>query len=172
MEVIIKNVSIDQLGVLQALCVETFTETYASQNTKSDLDKYLETSFNQVKLESELHNQYSEFYIAYADGVPAGYLKINMGDAQTEIRDENGLEIERIYVLNSHQGKKIGQALFKKSRERALFHKADFIWLGVWEKNHKAIGFYEKIGFHTFDKHILVLGDDPQTDLMMKLDLA
>jgi ribosomal protein S18 acetylase RimI-like enzyme len=45
------------------------------------------------------------------------------------------------------------------------------IWLGVWEKNHNAIGFYTKNGFITFDKHLFLLGDDQQTDLLMKLEI-
>jgi ribosomal protein S18 acetylase RimI-like enzyme len=55
--------------------------------------------------------------------------------------------------------------------DRAKKTNADYIWLGVWEENTKAINFYTKNGFAGFDKHIFKLGDDEQTDIMMKLQL-
>jgi diamine N-acetyltransferase len=82
------------------------------------------------------------------------------------------VEIERIYVQNAYQGLKIGKALFDKAVSVAKERKASYLWLGVWEENHKAIAFYEKNGFLAFDKHIFMLGNDPQTDIMMKLMLV
>jgi ribosomal protein S18 acetylase RimI-like enzyme len=98
-------------------------------------------------------------------------LKLNIGQSQTEIKNDNALEIERIYVLNEFQGQSIGQQLFEKALERAYVQKVDFIWLGVWEENKRAIQFYTKNGFVAFDKHIFKLGDEEQTDIMMKLKL-
>jgi ribosomal protein S18 acetylase RimI-like enzyme len=100
-----------------------------------------------------------------------GYLKINFGSAQTEPQEDKALEIERIYVVHHFHGKKIGQLLFEKAIQIAQQKKVTFVWLGVWEENHRAIQFYTKNGFEAFDKHIFVLGDDEQTDIMMKLTL-
>ena len=97
-----------------------------------------------------------------------GYLKLNGGNSQTELKDERTLEIERIYVLSSWYGKQVGQLLYNKAIEVALELNADYIWLGVWEENQRAIRFYERNGFVAFDKHIFRLGDDEQTDIMMK----
>ena len=91
--------------------------------------------------------------------------------SQTEIKKDDSVEIERIYVLKKFQGRKIGQLLFEKSLEAADSRKADYLWLGVWEENQKAIEFYKKNGFIEFDRHIFRLGDDDQTDIMMKLVL-
>jgi len=74
-------------------------------------------------------------------------------------------------VLKEFQGKKVGQFLYEKAVQVAQQIKADYIWLGVWEHNPKAINFYKKNGFTEFDKHIFRLGDDEQTDIMMKLML-
>jgi len=81
------------------------------------------------------------------------------------------MEIERIYVLKDFHGKNIGQLLFEKAIELATQKNANYIWLGVWEENPRAINFYKKNGFVEFDKHIFVLGDDEQTDIMMRLEL-
>ncbi|MNF16430.1 Protease synthase and sporulation negative regulatory protein PAI 1 [compost metagenome] len=52
--------------------------------------------------------------------------------------------------------------------EVAVQEQVLYIWLGVWEENKRALRFYEKNGFTVFDKHIFRLGNDEQTDLMMK----
>ena len=61
--------------------------------------------------------------------------------------------------------------MFEKSLEIAKEKSMNFIWLGVWEENHRAIKFYEKNGFKVFGKHKFVLGKDVQTDLLMKLKI-
>ena len=120
------------------------------------------------KIKSELNNPYSQFFIAWEEDYPIGYLKINSGKAQTELQDETSLEIERIYVKSSHHGKKVGQLLYNKALEIAKQLSKSYIWLGVWEENERALNFYKKNGFVEFDKHIFTLGEDRQTDLMMK----
>ncbi|MEY4459269.1 MAG: hypothetical protein RIT38_474, partial [Bacteroidota bacterium] len=94
------------------------------------------------------------------------------GASQTELKDNTALEIERIYVAKAFHGKKIGQLLYDKAIEVAKVKMVEYIWLGVWEENHRAINFYTKNGFVAFDKHIFVLGEDAQTDIMMKLELV
>ncbi|MFN5985877.1 MAG: GNAT family N-acetyltransferase, partial [Chitinophagaceae bacterium] len=74
-----------------------------------------------------------------------------------------------IYVIQEYQGKKAGQQLYEKAIQVAKEKKAKYLWLGVWEENHKAIQFYKKNGFEVFDQHVFVLGDEKQTDLMMRL---
>jgi ribosomal protein S18 acetylase RimI-like enzyme len=131
----------------------------------------LEESFSNEKLSSELNNPHSSFYFAEIENNVVGYLKINFGASQTELKDNEALEIERIYVLQAFHGKKLGQALYEKANSIAKEMKVNYVWLGVWEKNNKAIQFYKKNGFVPFDTHIFKLGNDEQTDIMMKLAL-
>jgi ribosomal protein S18 acetylase RimI-like enzyme len=100
-----------------------------------------------------------------------GYLKLNKGGSQTEVKDNDALEIERIYVLKEFQGKKVGQFLFDKAIKIAKEHHIAYVWLGVWEENKRALQFYTQNGFVEFDQHVFVLGDEAQTDIMMKLQL-
>ena len=97
-----------------------------------------------------------------------GYIKINFGTSQSELQDEQALELERIYVSNDQLGKGIGQQLLDKAIETAQIAGLKYIWLGVWEHNLRARRFYDRNGFVQFDKHIFTLGDDDQIDLLMK----
>jgi ribosomal protein S18 acetylase RimI-like enzyme len=167
----IRAISISDLPQLQKIGKTTFAETFTEHNIKEDLDKYLEESFSNEKLSSELNNPHSSFYFAEIENNVVGYLKINFGASQTELKDNEALEIERIYVLQAFHGKKLGQALYEKANSIAKEMKVNYVWLGVWEKNNKAIQFYKKNGFVPFDTHIFKLGNDEQTDIMMKLAL-
>lgn len=153
---------------LQTIGRITFSETFATNNSDENMIKYLDESFAIEKLTAELQNKDSHFYLAELEGKVIGYLKLNTGEAQTEMKDKNALEIERIYVLKEFHGKKVAQELYNQALQKAKEIKADYIWLGVWVNNFRAVSFYTKNGFVEFGTHIFKLGDDEQTDLMMK----
>jgi diamine N-acetyltransferase len=169
--VIITRISIDDLHQLHEISVQTFTETFASFNSAEDMQKFVNTAYSIDKLSREIQDNNVYFYFARLRGEVIGYLKLNTNNSQTEIKDANGIEIERIYVLKEFLGKAVGQILFHHALEIAQKRDCKYIWLGVWEKNTRAIRFYKKNGFIAFDKHMFKLGDDEQTDIMMKLQL-
>jgi len=170
-KIIIKKVTLNDLDRLQKSSRQTFSETFAAKNTEENMRKYLEEGFSTKKLTDELNNKESAFYFAELNGEVVGYIKLNSGQSQTELKDETALEIERIYVLKEFHGKNVGQLLYQKAVDIAREKDVDYVWLGVWEENERAINFYRKNGFVEFDKHIFKLGEDEQTDIMMKLKL-
>jgi ribosomal protein S18 acetylase RimI-like enzyme len=167
----INKVNLADIGQLQKIGRQTFSETFSEVNSPDNMSKYLEEGFSIEKLTDELNNKNSEFYFAELSNNVIGYLKLNLGQSQTELKDDKALEIERIYVLKEFHGKKVGQLLYDKAIEIARQKNADYVWLGVWEENPRAINFYKKNGFVEFDKHIFKLGSVEQTDIMMKLQL-
>lgn len=168
----IKKVEVTDIELLQKLATETFVETYASHNSAENMKNYMEESFAIEKLTEELENANSHFYFAIENNTPIGYLKTALKEENTKFNNEKSLGIERIYVVQKFQGKKIGQILFRKALEIAKQEKLNYIWLGVWEKNQKAINFYKKNGFIEFDKLTFKLGNEIQNDILMTLDLA
>jgi ribosomal protein S18 acetylase RimI-like enzyme len=158
----------DELDTLWAIARETFDETFRPMNHPETFEKYLADAFNPEKLLGELQNPGCSFYLIYSDETLAGYLKLNKTPAQSDINDPDSLEIERIYVRKSHQGKGLGRVLLEFAMQQALEMKKESIWLGVWEKNTAAIGFYKKMGFREAGKHSFRMGDELQTDFIMK----
>lgn len=167
----IKKVTFKDIDQLQKISRQTFYETFSSGNTEENMKKYLEEVFSIENLTAELNNENSEFYFAELDDNIIGYLKLNSGQSQTELKENKALEIERIYVLKEFYGKNVGQLLYEKAMQIARQTDADYVWLGVWNENPRAINFYKKNGFVEFNKHIFKLGNDEQTDIMMKLQL-
>ena len=171
-DITIKKITLDEIHELQKIAKQTFQETFSDSNSEENMKTYLQKQFSDEKLTVELTNKDSEFYFATIENEVIGYLKINFGQSQTELQDEKSLEIERIYVAKEFHGKKVGQLLYEKAIQLAKEKKFEYVWLGVWENNLSAISFYTKNGFIEFDKHIFKLGNDVQTDIMMKLKLT
>ena len=170
-EITISKASIKDVTTLQVIGKQTFFETFSASNTKEDMEKYLTENFTVEKITREVNNLNSQFFIARQNDEAIGYLKVNEGNAQTELQDNASLEIERIYVLTTYHGKKVGQLLYEKALAVARAQKKKSIWLGVWEENPRAIKFYEKNGFTAFDTHIFKMGKDEQTDILMRKTL-
>lgn len=170
--IIIKKVTQKELDQLQEIGKLTFFETFSGDNSEKNMREYLEENFSRENLSAELSNPGSVFYFATLDQSIIGYLKVNTGSAQTVLKDNNTIEIERIYVLKTYYGYGVGQLLYEKAIQIAKDKNADFVWLGVWEKNPRAMRFYKKNGFVEFDSHVFKVGDDEQKDIMMKLELS
>lgn len=170
-EITIQKVEPNDVTQLQAISKQTFFATFSDSASADDMAHYLEEGFSLEKLTIELNNRDSEFYFVKQDNQVIGYLKLNFELSQTEHQDSKAMEIERIYVLEEFHGKKIGLKLYNQALKIALQRNIDYIWLGVWENNIKALNFYKQQGFFEFDQHIFKLGNDKQTDLLMKLEL-
>ncbi|MBO6495571.1 MAG: GNAT family N-acetyltransferase [Roseivirga sp.] len=164
----IKKVSTDELEELRKLSVETFSDTFTEQNNEIQMKAYLEKAFNTDQLRSELSNPESFFYFVKEEDKILGYLKLNTKTAQTDQVLDSSLEIERIYLAQEAQGKGIGKLLMDFSIAEAKRRNLLCLWLGVWEKNEKAIAFYKSYGFEVFADHPFKLGDESQKDLLMK----
>lgn len=167
----LSKIVISDIPTLQNISKQTFIEAFAAVNTEANMTKYLEEVLSIQRLTDEFMTEGSEFYFIKNEQEIAGYLKLNFGDSQTEPMGEKSMEIERIYVLKAYLGRGLGQFMFDQAIEIGRKKQLDVLWLGVWEENHRALNFYKKNGLIEFDKHKFLLGDDLQTDVLMKIVL-
>ena len=170
-EIQIVEVVLKDVQRLQEISKRTFYDSFAAVNTSANMQFHLDNHFTEAKLTAEILNRDSKFFFAIRKELPVGYIKINQGSAQTVLPNDRALEIERIYVDHSFKGAGIGKLFISKAVEMANASRANYLWLGVGKNNQPAIRFYEKDGFEKFSKHIFILGDDEQTDLLMKKNL-
>ncbi|MEJ2193324.1 MAG: GNAT family N-acetyltransferase [Ignavibacteriaceae bacterium] len=169
---IIINCGISDLDELQDISVKTFVKTIPANIKESDLTMYVQARFGKKVLKQSLSNPDSSFYIAKLNEKAIGYLKINFGNSQADVKDPKGMEIERINIFSEHFGKNTGKMLLDKALESARMKNLNYVWLGVCEKNRRAIRFYEKNGFVRFGNHSFKFGNDTHTDILMKLVLS
>lgn len=170
--VIFKKLSPGDLRELEEISKRTFNEAFGADNNPEDLALYLNTVMGEENLRRELLDPLSEFYFTKLEGKTVGYFKINLGDAQTDFREEDGMELERLYVSANFQNRKIGQKMLDAVIEMAIQRKMRYLWLGVWEKNIRAIDFYKRNHFTLSGTHPYMVGNDLQTDIIMKLSLV
>lgn len=156
------------VNTIRDLSIATFAETFASLNTEEDMEQYNERHFSTDELQREIDNPDSTFMVAKVDGVPAGYMKVNVGDAQTEEMLGNRMEVQRLYILRQYKRNGLGARFMHTAFDMARAQGKSVIWLGVWEHNDAAIAFYKRMGFVQFGSHDFVLGEDRQTDLLME----
>ena len=171
MEIQVVEVSGNDVKKLQEISCLTFIQTFASENTAENVQFFLSHNYAEEKLLSELMNPESRFFFAKQGVEILGFLKLNSGAAQTVLPNDDGFEIERIYIDQDSKGKGIGKMFIDFSIREAMKCNAGYIWLGVWEHNKPAIGFYLKSGFTVFGSHLFKLGEDEQTDLLMRRNL-
>ena len=160
-----------EADTLLRLAESTFRAGFEHLNEPVHFEAYMSRAFNIDKMREELSTGGTAFYFALLEEKIAGYIKLNHGEAQSDIKSEPGIELERIYVIPELQGKKIGQYLLDQALRLAKEQGFPYLWLGVWEKNEAARRFYERNGFRRFSSHTFMLGNDAQTDLLMKLEL-
>ena len=159
------------LDTLVSIGRTSYYDSFHTMNSIETMKSYLDEAFDPLKIKKELSNPESKFYLLYENDVPAAYIKINSPPAQTDLNDPESLELERIYVNKKHKGKGYGSVLIDKTISVAREKGCAYVWLGVWEKNEAAIGFYKKMGFEIFDRHTFRMGDELQDDLLMKKHL-
>ncbi|CAN5564023.1 N-acetyltransferase [soil metagenome] len=169
----IRPATADDARLLTDLSYTTFWDAFAHhpKNAPDDLDHYMRQAFNIEQINAELSEPNAVFLIAEIDGKPAGYAKLIIGSIEPGITAERPIELARLYSHQEYLGKGVGQNLMDECFTFARSHGHDVMWLGVWEFNPRAQAFYTKNGFREVGKHVFQLGADPQTDLLMQLEL-
>ena len=105
--------------------------------------------------------------MAEADGEPIGFARLRRGEVPDCVTGPGPLELQRIYVLRAWLGLKAGPALLQRCLEEARALGARTLWLGVWERNERALAFYRRHGFVEVGDHTFMVGTDPQRDVIM-----
>ena len=155
---------------LAALAERTFRDTFADDNAAADMEAYVRASFTLDRVRAELADEANTFLLAFVDGAeqPTGYVKLRTGTTDPSVTGPDPVELERLYVGQNAIGHGVGAALMRASLEVARSAGYQTLWLGVWERNARAISFYERWGFEAVGDHVFQLGSDDQRDLVME----
>lgn len=146
MSIQLKKCSLNDITELREISIETFNATFKDQNSPENMKAYLENAFRSEQLKKELSNLSSQFYFVYYHDDLAGYIKVNMNEAQSEKMGEDSLEIERIYIRKSHQKHGLGKYLLNEAVKIATAHNKKNIWLGGMGKKRKCNRLLSKNG--------------------------
>ncbi len=170
--IFIRKAVADDVEAVVGIGKKTFGETYSEAGLNGVLDTYVEEKFNARKISAELEKTDTEFYLAFVHNTPVAFTQLRSDRVVKGLAGKKALEIERIYVLKEYQGLKVGKELMDSCIQTAIRNGFEVLWLQVWQKNNKAIQFYQKAGFVVFDTTIFNFAlNIAQDDFLMRLDL-
>jgi GNAT superfamily N-acetyltransferase len=163
----------DQKSLLAEMSRQTFFDTFSPYNSEEDMKLFMENQFTREQLEAEPDLPDNYFFIAWLKEEPMGYMRLRYWEKAPYdvLPNESSLEITRLYANKNAIGTGIGKAMMQFALDFGKTKNVNWAWLGVWEKNERAIQFYEKWGFEQKGAHDFLLGKDLQTDWLMVKDL-
>lgn len=165
----IEEITYPDLPKLRNLSVDTFSDSFRS--IRGDLSNYINQNYNYGKLASEMINPQSHFYFIYYNHKLAGYLKLNIGQAQSKDMGSDALEIDRIYLRQNFSYMGLENKLINFAFDQAKkFHKHD-VWSSIWEHDHPIVHFYHQLGFKSIGSQEFKLAGKIQKDLVMKANI-
>jgi GNAT superfamily N-acetyltransferase len=170
--VVIRAARVPDAPWLAALAERTFRETYSAHNTPENMERYVAEHFGSVLQAAELRDGRMTTLVAEVDGEPAGYAQLGQGAAPASVTGGAPMEIVRFYVDRPWHGRGLARQLMDATVDAARAAGARTLWLGVWERNPRAIAFYRKCGFQDVGTQTFVLGADRQRDLVLTRSLA
>jgi len=172
MQLQFKKCTLSDIDQLVHISKKTFIDAFEKDNNPEDFKAYISVAFEKQNMLHQLQDKRAAFYFVFKNAALVGYFKLNIDEAQTDIKTKEAIELERIYVLEKFQGQHLGKIMLQEVLKLASKQNKTYIWLGVWEHNLAAIQFYEKFGFSKFDTHPYYIGKDKQTDWLMRFELA
>ena len=168
----IRRATVDDAARLAEVGARIFVDTFAAQNTAEDMNAFLARTYGEAHQRRELEDPALVTLLVESDSALVAFAQLRRGEAPECVDAESHIEIQRFYVDRSLQGRGVAQTLMRECERVANEIGVRAIWLGVWERNARAIAFYEKCGFRDVGSHPFLLGNDLQTDRVMVLRLA
>ena len=162
----------DDAALLTELGASTFSETFESANTPEDFAAYMSAAFGEEIQRAELEDPETTVFFAERGGEAVGYVMVREGRVPSCVSADDAVQIARLYARRRVLGQGVGAALMQRALAEAAGRGKDAVWLGVWDRNERAIRFYESWGFHRTGSQPFLLGSDLQTDLVMVRRIA
>lgn len=168
----LRRARVADAALLAELGARTFMDSYFEQNDPDDMRAYVAANFTKEVFEKDLSDPRTTYFLGTVSDMkgssePAAYAKLHAGEAPSCIAGDKPIELARFYVVKALHGKGAAAVLMNTCLIEAKRLGAKTIWLGVWEKNLRALAFYAKHGFADAGTHEFVLGKDVQLDRVL-----
>ena len=163
----IRRATIGDAARLAAFAERTFRETFETENTRANMDSHCAKNYGRDIQAAEISDPNRFTLISTEDDELIGYAQLRWGPAPDGVKANAPGEIQRLYVAKGRHGAGVAHELMAPCLAEAIARGSDVVWLGVWERNPRAIAFYRKFGFAEVGAHDFTLGTDRQRDIVM-----
>jgi ribosomal protein S18 acetylase RimI-like enzyme len=170
-ETLIRRAKDDDAPRLAEFAQRTSVETFAADNSAEDMAAHVAKSFGPAIQLAEIRDPDMTTLLAELGPHMAGFAQVRRGSPPPCVAGPSPVELRRFYVDRPYHGRGIAQSLMRTVDELARELGGRTLWLGVWERNPRAIAFYAKCGFVDVGEHAFMFGTDQQTDRVMARSL-
>lgn len=164
----IRELTRNDIPQLREIAIRIYRDTFSGQNAPENMEAFLERDYSLASFDREFDEAGSACFFACDGDTPVGYLRLRRNNEAEAQLGSNTIELHRIYVDINYQGRSVGRELMQFALGYARNLKVDWIWLGVWEHNPRAQEFYRKWGFERFSEHAFHMGNEVQTDWLLR----
>lgn len=163
----IRKANLHDAKPLSRLAEITFRETFGAQNTAQDVDLHCLLNYSEAIQAREISTPNMTTFLSEEGESLVGFVQLRLDGAPSCVSAHAPAEIQRLYVGQEWHGRGVAQGLMNACIGESKARGFDVVWLGVWERNPRAISFYKKFGFIEVGEHVFPLGRDPQRDIIM-----
>lgn len=152
---------------LAAFGARAFHDTFAADNDPADMALYLAEAFAPHAVAAEIADPAATTLLAERGGALVGYVRLVADCPHAAVTARRTAELSRLYAGRAALGTGVGARLMEACLDEAARTGHDAVWLGVWERNARAIAFYERWGFAVVAETTFTVGTDVQRDVVM-----
>ena len=151
-------------AALAELAARTFADTFAHSNDPGDMAAYLASAYGLRQQTAELEDPDVVTLLAFRGDILVGYAQVRRQPPPACVDVEHPVELRRFYIDRAEHGRGVARVLMDEAHAAVRALGGLHVWLGVWERNTRAIAFYRKYGFERVGSHDFFVGSDRQTD--------
>jgi ribosomal protein S18 acetylase RimI-like enzyme len=164
----IKELTAADIPALRDLAIRIYRDTFTDQNSAESMEAFLERDYSTESFQKEFTEPGSRYFFISDGETHAGYLRVRRSTEVDHLLGTNNIELHRLYIDKPYHGQRVGHELMQLAMDIATEGQYEWIWLGVWEHNPRAQRFYQKWGFEKFSEHIFHMGEEKQTDWLLR----
>ena len=158
----------DEAASYTAFARDIFVKTYVPGNDPRLVSEHIRLSFDEALQAAELADPARRVLVIDApDGGWGAFASMRAGVVPGQDDTPAPIEVERFYICQEWHGAGVAQQLMQDVIDRARADGFVTLWLGVWQYNHRAIRFYEKMGFAHVGWYTFMFGGEPEDDVLM-----
>jgi diamine N-acetyltransferase len=154
----------DDAAALAAFAAVAFSDAFGADNQPHDLQAHLDASYGLPQQARELADPAVTTLLAHQGERLIAYAQVRRKAPPPCVSQPGAIELQRFYVDRAVHGTGVASALMAAVQQVASDAGAEHIWLGVWERNARAIAFYKKAGFQDVGSTFFDVGTDRQID--------
>ena len=159
-------------AALARLAERSFRDAFGAENSAADMDLHCRRHYGEALQAREIADPGRVTLVAEEGGALAAFAQLRRDAPPACVAGAAPGEVQRFYVDRAFHGTGLAARLMQACFDALRLRGCRTAWLGVWERNPRAIAFYAKLGFVVVGEQRFLVGEDLQRDLVLSRPLA